>query len=232
MMPHSIRPSVDSDRTFDLEKPDPAPIRSAENAMKTHSKKTSSLYGVAVTSPPPVAEKRASVVTSAQLAPPEPQKERVPVKKIRRRSAPGTSEDYAAVQTDEMDSLIPGRRAAEADTLPANGTNEPASKWKAMSYEEQVLGRGTAHKKISSRSQRYSPVIAELRTNVIVSCSTMHMVIPNANVSSRSKTNSRSSPTSPPNSPNVSSVPSPASCSKSTTALVSRSAADSIPATS
>lgn len=179
MMPHSIRPSVDSDRTFDLDKPDAPPVRAAETAMKTHSKKPSSLYGVAVTSPPPVAEKRTSVVTSAQLAPPEPPKERAPpVKKIRRRSAPGTSEDYASVgQPDDMDSLIPGRRAAEADTLPtSNGVNEPASKWKAMSYEEQVLGRGTAHKKISSRSQRYSPVIAELRTNVIVSRSALDMV--------------------------------------------------------
>lgn len=169
-MPHSTQQSVDSDRTFDLSKPDRPSSRSSDRtARNSHSRRSSGLYGVALSS---------EAVTEERIAEPaqtfvvqQTHKERVDINKMRRRSTPGTAEDYAnvVVKTEDVELLIPGQRAAELDNM-RNALYNDASKRRAMYYEEHVQVKPKPVKKTKERVQLLSPVIAELKTNVIVSC--------------------------------------------------------------
>ena len=153
-MPHSVS-TQPSTETFDLDQPDRPWTADPEPAMKRHSRTPSGNYGVALPFEPSKDERKG--LPSQQSL--QTEQERSEVKRLRRRSAPGTAVDYNAA--------VP-REGNMVDAMPppvAAGLSNDISKRRSQYYEEQSP---VAVMPIKQRIQRQAPVIAELRTNVIV----------------------------------------------------------------
>lgn len=158
-MPHSTRPSCDTSHTFDLTADDyvVSPVDEDDNDHDQRPMTSqSSAYGVAVTSRDERSElpsQRSSVVSS------------------RRKSAPG-AHSYADVMQQQGGPVQEGgaivRRGGERENRRSFSYNEE-SKRRSQYYEEQFLAKNGAPLVPREKVLRQSPVVAELKTNVIVS---------------------------------------------------------------
>ena len=158
-MPHSTKPSTDSQRTFDLSVDDDRPMTSNSSV---HTKGLSS-YGVALTSTPSHDER-------TQLP---SQREKPQLIRDRRKSAPG-AHTYAQVieaGREPFDESLLQRQNASRNSMRSNrsASYNDASKRRSQYYEEQFQYKDNAVGHSKEKVQRQSPVIAELKTNVIVS---------------------------------------------------------------
>lgn len=161
-MPHSTSPSTDTVQTFDLGVDDDRPtvVEANEEArpMSAHSK-SSSAYGVAVTSTPSRDERK------------ELPSQRSSIISSRRKSAPN-SHTYAEVM-EQGGPVQEGpilKRNADRENRRSNSYNEE-SKRRSQHYEEQFQYKNGLLGPSKEKVQRQSPVVAELKTNVIVSWS-------------------------------------------------------------
>lgn len=129
--------------------------------MKNRSRTSSSAYGVAVTSSPAVDER-----TTLHSQQQQQQSEHGDLKNLRRRSTPGTADDYAIAdmiaQRGHLEELV---RASDGRSYSYND----ASKRRTQYYEAQFQYKENTVTQTRERVQRQTPVIAELKTNVIVS---------------------------------------------------------------
>ena len=161
-MPHSTQDSIGSNHTFDLITQDgPGTPESDETMKKRSSRASSSGYGVALTSSPQAEDRNAAAPRQQNQA-----AEIGELSKLRRRSTPGTADDFAVAdmiaQRPNLEELV---RTNDGRSYSYND----ASKRRTQYYEEQFQykANGTTHTK--EQVQRHTPVIAELKTNVIVS---------------------------------------------------------------
>lgn len=153
-MPHSTSPSNATDQTFDLEVGDfvrrPTLDQEDEERPMTSKSQNSSAYGVAVTSQTPTRDERSELPS-----------QRSSVISARRKSAPG-AQTYADVMAQggpvQEGTIV--RRGAEKENRRSMSYNEE-SKRRSGYYENGING--------ISKVQKQSPVVAELKTNVIVS---------------------------------------------------------------
>lgn len=160
-MPHSTRGSIGSNQTFDLTKQDTPGTPESDETMKNRSRASSSGYGVAVTSSPQTEQRNA--------APPRPKSQAAEVgelSRLRRRSTPGTADDFAVAdmiaQRPNLEELV---RANDGRSYSYND----ASRRRSQHYEEQFQYKENGTSQTRERVQKQTPVIAELKTNVIVS---------------------------------------------------------------
>lgn len=165
MMPHSTQNSTESFETFDLTRQNRPSTADSDITMKSRSRTSSSAYGVAVTSAPAVDER---TILPSQQAQQVQRSESGDLKQLRRRSTPGTAEDYAIAdaiaQRGNLEELMQQQR------LSSDGRSysyNDAPKRRTQLYEEQPQRNGAVQTR--ERVQRQTPVIAELKTNVIVS---------------------------------------------------------------
>ena len=151
-MPHSTKRSTDSQRTFDLSVDDDRPMAS--------DPKRSSAYGIALTSTPSHDE-RAELPSQAS----QTEKRH----RNRRKSAPGT-QTYAKVIENaggNVEEAMLQRQIADRNSMRSFSYND-ASKRRSQYYEDQFQYKDGAVGHTREKVQRQSPVIAELKTNVIV----------------------------------------------------------------
>ena len=149
-MPHSTKGSTGSYQTFDL--------TSQDRPMTPHSSsRPNSSYGVAVTSPTTNDERTSLPSQKDAMA------------AIRRKSSPGNPGDVYAYAD-----LI--KSSGNIDQVVKQGANDrrsysytEAAKRKSQYYEEQFQYKDNAVGGVRERAVRQSPIIAELKTNVIVS---------------------------------------------------------------
>ena len=159
-MPHSTSPSTDTTGTFDLGvegdfvRPSTAspisPVEDEDERPMTSKSQSSSAYGVAVTSQTPTRDERSDLPS-----------QRSSVISARRKSAPGAN-SYAEVMAQGgpvQDGPIL-RRDAQRDNRRSHTFSED-SKRRSQHFDNGVLTK--------EKVQRQSPVVAELKTNVIVS---------------------------------------------------------------
>ena len=158
-MPHGHQLSTD---TFDLTIDDIALALDAdddeeERPMTSHSK-ASTAYGVAVTSPSRDLDERKELPS-----------QRTSMVSNRRKSAPG-SHTYADVM-EQGGPVLEGpilRKGAVKENRRSASYNEE-SKRRSQYYEEQFQYKDGVVGLSREKVQKQSPVIAELKTNVIVS---------------------------------------------------------------
>lgn len=165
MMPHSTQDSTESFETFDLTTQTRPGTADSGSTMKSRSRTSSSAYGVAVTSPSPVDERNNLPSQQTQQL---QRSESGDLKQLRRRSTPGTAEDYAIAdsiaQRGNLEELMQRQRLSNDGR--SHSYND-TSKRRSQLYEEQSQQNGVVQTR--DRVQRQTPVIAELKTNVIVS---------------------------------------------------------------
>ena len=165
-MPHSTSPSTSPTDTlktfdlFDLGVEDPHPISSTEEDEEesmTSQSRNSGAYGVAITSHTPSRDERQELPS-----------QRASLISNRRKSAPGTH-TYSDVMEQGgpvQDGAIL-RRDAGRENRRSMSYNEE-SKRRSQAYDpSKIMGPGMP---TPEKVQRHSPVVAELKTNVIVSC--------------------------------------------------------------
>ena len=162
-MPHSTAPSTDTTHTFDLgvggdvagastaSPISPVDDEDDDDRPMTSKSQRSSAYGVAVTSQTPTRDERSELPS-----------QRTSVISARRKSAPGAN-TYAEVMAhggpvQEGGPIL--RRDAQRDNRRSHTFTED-SKRRSQHFEDGVLTK--------EKVQRQSPVVAELKTNVIVS---------------------------------------------------------------
>jgi hypothetical protein len=155
-MPHSTSPSTDTTRTFDLgvdadfAASPVSPVEDEEERPMTSKSQSSSAYGVAVTSQTPPRDERSDLPS-----------QRNSVISARRKSAPGAN-SYAEImaQGGPVQDFPILRRDAQRDNRRSLTFTED-SKRRSQHFDNA----GSTKEKV----QRASPVVAELKTNVIVS---------------------------------------------------------------
>lgn len=159
-MPHSTSPSTDTVQTFDLGIDDDSEtvveVVDEARPMSAQSK-SSSAYGVAVTSTPSRDERQ------------ELPSQRNSIISNRRKSAPNTH-TYAEVM-EQGGPVQEGpilRSGALKENRRSASYNEE-SKRRLQYYEEQSNLKNGVHGHTKEKAPRQSPVVAELKTNVIVS---------------------------------------------------------------
>lgn len=200
-MPHSTQVSIESANTFELfsdldhdQRPISALSRSSiysDGTVTNDPKRFSDIYGVALTSTPAMARDERSRRLSSQ---------RNSVSTTRRRSTPAPADSFAYGDTYGRsrdgtmgDNGRPRRPSADRNGA-FNQSAHDAAKRRTQYFEENFKYKEHALGDGRERVQRQSPVIAELKTNVIVS-STPSRASNKANCPARrSKTNSRLSP--------------------------------------
>ena len=160
-MPHVRISSID---TFDLGVDDiptpetPVEADFDEERPMTSQSKASTAYGVAVTSPPRDLDERKELPS-----------QRNSIISNRRKSAPG-SHTYADAMEHGgpvQEGPILRKGALKENRRSASYNDE--SKRRSQYYEEQFQYKDGAVGLTREKAQRQSPVIAELKTNVIVS---------------------------------------------------------------
>lgn len=152
-MPHSTSASID---TFELVVDEPRPTflddEDERERPMTSKSQSSSAYGVAVTSQTPTRDERSDLPS-----------QRNSVISNRRKSAPGAN-SYADIMAQggpvQEGTII--RRGADKDNRRSLTFSED-SKRRSQHIENGIAGM------TREKVQRQSPVIAELKTNVIVS---------------------------------------------------------------
>jgi hypothetical protein len=169
-MPHSTQDSTESAATFDLTRHGRPGTSDSDYSMKTRSRTPSGAYGVAVTSSPPGDERINGPAQQQQLQ----RSESGDLKQLRRRSTPGTADDYAVAdaiaQRGNLEELVQQQR------LNSDGRSysyNDAAKRRTQHYEDQFQYKDNAVTQTRERVQRQTPVIAELKTNVIVSAESL-----------------------------------------------------------
>ncbi|KAK3725557.1 hypothetical protein LTR37_000527 [Vermiconidia calcicola] len=158
-MPHSRKLSQDSSYSFNLGI-DERPITSDGASTK----RASSSYGVAITSTPSQDER--AVLPSQRESRPNAYKH---------KSAPGPAEDQYSelpgLPNEGLDNLLSqlklNSQKSNSDSMRSFSYNE-ASKRRSQYYEEQFQYKDNAMGQTREKVQRQSPVIAELKTNVII----------------------------------------------------------------
>ena len=164
-MPHSTQGSFDSDRTFDLgadESPvAPSPVISHRTVKAGTAKRQSEVYGIAISSPPPI--QKAPPPQKAMASAVQTRSATSEMKTRRRISTPGTAEESSIAsdilaQRGALNELVSQRSASR------NSTYTDTSRRKSGHYDAQDVT--TAQTK--DRAQRHTPVFAELKTNVII----------------------------------------------------------------
>lgn len=161
-MPHSTQPSASSANTFNLEVDDDRPPTVAEVEVEddrpmTSKSNSSSAYGVAVTSQTPPRDERTELPS-----------QRNSLTSARRKSAP-SAHTYAQVM--EAGGLVQEGiiiRKGESRDKRSSMSHEQ-SKRRSQYYEDQLSYKDGAVTSTRENVQKSSPVIAELKTNVIVS---------------------------------------------------------------
>ena len=161
-MPHSTSPSADTTHTFDLGFDERQTVVAVddERPMSAHSK-SSSAYGVAVTSTPRGDERK------------ELPSQRNSLISNRRKSAPNTH-TYAEVM-EQGGPVQEGpilRRDAQRENRRSASYNEE-SKRRSQYHEDHSQYKNGVVGPSKDKTLKQSPVVAELKTNVIVSWSCM-----------------------------------------------------------
>lgn len=166
-MPHVQSASIDSNDTFDLSRDDRADsarpdyeVRDAKNVDRS-SRTSSGMYGVALTSEHPNND------SAMHLQ--EPQDEMKP--QLKRRSMPvGIGHDYAhhADRSADIDALLLPLRDLGSNERNYS-YNSDVSRRSAQVFDSEFQLKDHAALPAKQRVQKQSPVIAELKTNVIVS---------------------------------------------------------------
>ena len=164
--------SISSQHTFDLGSDDFDWDRGRSMSTGGDSQRTkraSSSYGVALTSTPSQDE-RAGLPS-----------QRKSDNAWKRRSAPGS--EYAELIASSSFNFDDLSRRGPGDRNSVHSTSyNDSSKRKSQYYEEQFQYKDNAMTQSALRVNGRSPVIAELKTNVIVSCSDKHCGVQHRNV--------------------------------------------------
>lgn len=160
-MPHSLALSSSTDSTFNLDfGPIPVELDSRPKSIGGESQRTqraSSSYGVALTSTASQDERTA--LPSQQLP-----------DASRRRSvaAPESADDYSSSWETNLHDLLRQRGPGDRNSVQSTAYND-TSKRRSQYFEEQSQYKDGAMSQAKEKVVRQSPVIAELKTNVIVS---------------------------------------------------------------
>ena len=190
-MPHSTQTSVESNGTFDLTT-DARPKSShsdrtvQSSQSRVHARVPSNSFGIAVTSGP-FRDERASLPS-----------QRDSVLTAIRNSGPTTPVADAGTRAggNNANAALIYRKAGDRSSMRSYSSNDVSRRGIAY-HEEQVQNRDSGASSTKAKVPRQSPVIAELKTNVIVSQDSS-IKFDRANVAfSRSKMNSHWSPTCP-----------------------------------
>ena len=175
-MPHSTQNSTGSVQTFDLTIHDGRPETPRSGHPTKSRSGVSSGYGLAVTSASPEA-----AIDQRTMAPSQqdtqqqqaPRSESGDLRKLRRRSTPGTAEDYAVAdmiaQRGKLEELVQHQRRPPGISDGRSQSYNDTSKRRTQYYEEQFQYKENTITQTKEKVQRQTPVIAELKTNVIVS---------------------------------------------------------------
>jgi hypothetical protein len=156
-MTHSANLSTSTTHTFDLGDDGEGRSMSAGGDSQ-RTKRASSSYGVALTSTPSQDERAAL---------PSQQKSNA----WKRKSAPGGQEYeelFRQTSSGNFEDLLRQRGAGDRNSVHNTSYND-ASKRRSKYFEEEFQYKDNAMTQSKEKVQRQSPVIAELKTNVIVS---------------------------------------------------------------